>query len=139
MTSNTSPLISTQAVINKIIADYHNDSTELNINFFDINVKMSEKDLVTAYIEIQNKINGDLVAHLSDATITPDNHISGTTDPIEYYTDEFFGSYKDFLEQFAEKNGSHGGKTGWFRITDPETDPRHPERLVDGVVVPLIL
>lgn len=47
--------------INKVLDDYRESNTELNLLFFDFDVKMPVKDIITGYAYLQDQINGDTV------------------------------------------------------------------------------
>ena len=108
---------------NYIYDEYRKYDTELNGLFFDVNVKMKEKDIIIAYANIQKNINGDDVIRLLEPEIKHendgDNYIWGIDAdliPENEYENMYEGNCKDFLESFNDKELD----TGICRIMDCE-------------------
>ncbi len=78
--------------------EYFKYDTELNSLFFDFRVRMSKKDILETYAELQHDINGDFVGRFENNK-EQDELIPHTPDWDEVYE----GNCKDFLESF---NGS---------------------------------
>ena len=113
-----------EEIKNKVYEDYKKESTELNSLFFDFYVKAPKKDLLEAYAEIQDTINGDKVMRLENPKIKGSDDrsriiISGNEVdliPEGMYEDIYEGNYKDFLESFNYKESG----TGLCRVMDVE-------------------
>ena len=106
---------------NHVFDEYRNESTELCGLFFDFDVSMKKKDILTAYQEIQAAINDDSVVHLDNVNITTKDdseYIWGAeTDCTDEYMEEIYtGNMMQFLESFNGKER----ETGWCRIMDIE-------------------
>lgn len=108
---------------NYIYDEYRKYDTELNGLFFDVQVKMKEKDILRAYAAIQKNINGDDVIRLLEPEIEetdePNDNIWGIDAdliPEGEYEDIYEGNCKDFLESFNEKEL----ETGICRVMDCE-------------------
>lgn len=108
---------------NYIYDEYRKYDTELNGLFFDVQVKMVKKDILTAYANIQKNINGDDVLRLLEPELEDIGeerpNIWGTdTDliPEGEYEEIYEGNCKDFLESFNDKEL----ETGICRIMDCE-------------------
>lgn len=108
---------------NYIYDEYRKYDTELNGLFFDVHVKMKEKDILRAYATIQKNINGDDVIRLLEPEIEetdePNDNIWGIDAdliPEGEYEDIYEGNCKDFLESFNEKEL----ETGICRVMDCE-------------------
>lgn len=126
-------------IFDKVVEDYHNDSVELNSLFFDFNVKLSVKELLQVYTDLQSHINGDSVLHLENPYIEEkddtDNYIWGveTECTDTNLNDIYEGNMKDFLESY---NGNEL-ETGWCRVMDICENPTN-ENLTGGIKLDFI-
>lgn len=109
---------------NKVLEDYRKENVELSSLFFDFKVKLSEKQLLEIYADIQHVINGDAVMRLENVRIedvdAPNDKIWGTEAenfiPAGMYENIYEGNYKDFLESF---NGREE-EAGFCRVMNVE-------------------
>lgn len=101
---------------------YHDDDVELNSEFFDVQVKMPKKDILIAYANIQDTINGDAVVRLTNINLATFEGYVGRCDidttevdliPEGEYEDIYEGNCKDFLKSFNFKEE----KTGIYRLS----------------------
>lgn len=81
-----------------VMDEYNKYDTELNGLFFDFRVRMSKKDIMETYAELQSDINGDFVGRFENDK-EQDELIPHAPEWFEVYE----GNCKDFLESF---NGS---------------------------------
>ena len=110
-------------IYRKVYKDYLHDDVELCGAFFDFDVSAPKSELIKAYAELQETINGDAVIRLRDATEIHDirgrgatTHVSGweCEDEDESMSEVYTGNIRDFLESL---NGQEQ-KTGWYRLSD---------------------
>lgn len=110
-------------IYRKVYKDYLHEDVELCGAFFNFEVSAPKSDLLKAYAELQDTINGDTIIRLRDATEIPDTRDRGATTHVagweyegedEYMSEVFTGNMRDFLESF---NGQEH-KTGWYRLSD---------------------
>ena len=80
-------------LVNRVVTDYENNSVELNSLYFDFEVNMPVRDILDAYAELQDSLNGDEVTFPED--------VAG----------EYTGNCMAFLE-------SLNGVEGYARTTD---------------------
>ena len=81
-----------------VINDYENEDTELNGLFFDFPVDMKKAEIIRAYNAIQQRVNGDYIAHLDDSgkEVSLEEALKG-----ERYAGRFRGCCREFLESVA--------------------------------------
>ena len=107
---------------NKVIDDYMEHDTELNSDFFDFDVRMLVKDIMTTYKQLQSSINGDMVISLAEPVITHqpfDTYITGKEQDLMTLLDEekiYEGNLKMLLLAFSE----HDDEIGIYRLMDVE-------------------
>ena len=110
-------------IYRKVYKDYMNDDVELCGTFFDFEVSAPKSEILKAYAELQNDLNGDTVIRLRDATEMPDirdrgatTHVSGWKyeDEDESMSEIYTGNMKAFLESLECQEE----KTGWYRLSD---------------------
>jgi hypothetical protein len=110
-------------IYRKVYKDYMHDEVELCGAFFDFEVRAPKSELIRAYAELQDTINGDTVIRLRDATEMPSIYDRGATTAVsgfEYECEDesmseiYTGNMKNFLESF---NGQEE-KTGWYHLSD---------------------
>lgn len=110
-------------IYRKVYKDYLHDEVELCGAFFDFEVSAPKSELIRAYAELQDTINGDTVIRLRDATEVPSIYDRGATTTVsgfeyegedESMSEIYTGNMKNFLESF---NGQEE-KTGWYRLSD---------------------
>lgn len=110
-------------IYRKVYHDYLHDDVELCGEFFDFEVSAPKSELLKAYAELQETINGDTVIRLRDATEIPSLCDRGATTtvsgwecegPDESMSEVYTGNMRDFLESL---NGQEQ-KTGWYRLSD---------------------
>ncbi|WP_026653529.1 hypothetical protein [Butyrivibrio proteoclasticus] len=85
-------------LVDHVLEEYRRCDAELNSLYFDFRVKMKKADILTAYAELQDIINGDAVVHL-EGDKEADKLI-----PEGMYEDIYEGSCKDFLESLNDGN-----------------------------------
>lgn len=134
MIKNT--ITTTKELENYVYNEYHNDDIELNSEFFDVQVKMPKKDILTAYANIQDTINGDAIVRLTNINLASFEGYVGrcTIDTTEVdlipegeYEDIYEGNCKDFLRGFNYKEET----TGIYRIHSQYT--RYEEKGVPRI------
>jgi hypothetical protein len=110
-------------IYSKVYKEYLRDDVELCGEFFDFDVSAPKSELIRAYAELQETINGDTVIRLRDATEMPSIYDRGATtsvsgftceEPDEFMSEIYTGNMRDFLESM---NGQEQ-KTGWYRLSD---------------------
>ena len=85
-------LVTTKEELCKVVLqDYCAHDTELNGLFFDFPVEMEKKEILEAYVELMNRINGDDVTYPESQSLS------------EVYK----GNCKDFLEGLNGEEGYH--------------------------------
>lgn len=114
-------ITSKKDLIKYIYSDYQKYAVELNSLHFDVNVKMSERDILEAYAEIQHNVNGDFVCRLENPSknCIEDNiadEFIPNTSLYSKYDEIYEGNCKDFLESFCGKEY----ETGFARLCDDE-------------------
>jgi len=82
-----------------IIESYNKESTELNSLYFDVNVTMTEKDILETYRYIQEDINGDEVYRLNN-----DGSIAEIFIHEGEFNNIYTGNCMDYLKTFNDKN-----------------------------------
>jgi len=91
-------ILSKEALVKRVLNEYYNEDTELNSLYFDFDVKMTKGDILTAYADLQDTINGDVVARYENGEeqeqLIPENEADFNT--------VYEGNCKDFLESFNE-------------------------------------
>ena len=116
-------LTTCEDIYRKVYHDYLHDDVELSSSFFDFEVSAPKSELLRAYAELQDTINGDTVIRLRDATEMPSIYDRGATtsvsgfvyeEPDESMSEIYTGNMKAFLESL---NGQEQ-KTGWYRLSD---------------------
>lgn len=110
-------------IYRKVYNDYMHDYIELCGTFFDFEVSAPKSELLRAYAELQEVINGDKVIQLSKATEMPDLRNRGATTHVSGFACEenddsmseiYAGNMRDFLESLSGQEQ----KTGWYRLSD---------------------
>lgn len=121
---------------NKVLSDYQRESSELTSLFFDFDVELPEKELLSVYAEIVDTINGDVVLRLENVKTGEENNIDKVWGaqldliPEGRYEYTYSGNYKDFLESFNDQEE----KTGLYRVMDIEKN----DNLVGGIKLDFI-
>lgn len=117
-------------LVKKVVKDYFAHDVELSSQFFILPVYMKKADIIEAYKEIADVVNGDVIIHLSNVIedISP-NGISvcfgeETPDNSEYLNEIYTGSCSDFLNSFNSKEK----ETGWYRFSNLE----YKDKLLGG-------
>lgn len=110
-------------ICSKVYLDYLHDDVELCGEFFDFEVSAPKSELLRAYADIQETINGDAVVRLRDTTEIPDIRDRGATTHVsgwkyeaedESMSEIYTGNMKAFLESLEGQEE----KTGWYRLSD---------------------
>ena len=70
---------------------YNHYGTELNASYFDIYVIMKERDIITAYAELQNELNGDECVRIEKG------YFCDSLIPEGEFEQEYKGNCEDFL------------------------------------------
>ena len=106
-----------EALSSKVIGDYFNGDSELTSLFFDFNVSMKKRDILTEYGYIQMKINADTVVQYKDGREYDYNEPEFASEPE--YGEVYTGNCMEFLE-------SLNGQEVFRRYTDEEEyDPNN--------------
>jgi hypothetical protein len=125
-------------IYRKVYKDYLHDDVELCGEFFDFEVSAPKSELLKAYAELQETINGDTIVRLRDATEMLDikdrgatTHVSGwgRDDADESMSEVYTGNMKDFLESLSGQEQ----KTGWYRLSDYSENYKGYAGLCGGV------
>lgn len=109
-----------EQVRKKVREEYFSSDTALNSAYFDFDVRMSQGEIMRAYADLQEEINGDIVIIIDKPVIVAafngDSTIFGFEKEIDdNFMREFYeGNMKEFLESFNGKEQ----ETGWCRIMD---------------------
>ena len=110
-------------ICSKVYLDYLNDDVELCGEFFNFEVSAPKSELLRAYADVQETINGDAVICLRDVTEMPDirdrgatTHISGfmVEDKDDKMSEVYTGNMRDFLESLSGQEQ----ESGWYRLSD---------------------
>jgi hypothetical protein len=110
-------------IYRKVYKDYMSDDVELCGEFFNFEVSAPKSDLLKAYAELQETINGDTVIRLRDATEMPSIYDRGATTFVSGYeydkSDESMAEiYTGNMRTFLESLSGQETKTGWYRLSD---------------------
>lgn len=112
-----------EEIYRKVYTEYMHDDVELCGAFFDFEVSAPKSELLRAYAELQEAINGDKVIQLHKPTELPDlrdrgatTHVSGfmSEDDDNSMSEVYTGNMKDFLESLSGQEH----ETGWYRLSD---------------------
>jgi len=98
-----------EELVEHIRYEYSKYDSELNSLYFDVEVCMKESEILEAYAEIQDEINGDSVIRMvngEEVEFIPDG----------MYENIYSGNCKDFLESFNGKEE----ETGFYRFDGEE-------------------
>jgi len=106
-------------IVRHVTTEYENDSVELSGAFFDFYCKgLSGNELLKAYRDIQDEINGDTVCRIKDIVVDENNCVTGGT-IIPLYEDALNGMVPQHLtaeEWLRSLDGSN-----IYRLMDLET------------------
>ena len=93
--------------MNTVFDDYKAHDAELSSLHFDFQVSMLESEILKAYAELQEIINGDKVVRIEQGCE------QATLVPSDEFNTLYKGNCKDYLEQF-------NGKGRFLRFNDDE-------------------
>lgn len=129
-------LSSYEDIVKHVMTEYESHSDELSGAFFDFYCKnVSGNDLLRAYHDIQDDINGDVVCRVTDLVVDEDNLVSGGT-IIPLYEDELDGMVPEHITA-EEWLRSLDGKN-IYRLMDLETTIDDDTKIVSATLLDFV-